>query len=44
MFATDYPQYDADSATVLDGLPEALRSRIRCENALETFPRLAAGA
>ncbi len=44
LFATDYPHYDADSSTVLDGLPDATRSRIRYENALESFPRLGAGA
>ncbi len=41
LFATDYPHYDADSASVLDGLPETTSSRIRYENALESFPRLA---
>ena len=42
MFATDYPHYDADSVDqVLPGaLPEALRQRIRYQNALETYPRL----
>jgi predicted TIM-barrel fold metal-dependent hydrolase len=43
VFSTDYPHYDADSAkAVLPGtLPEWLRRRIRYENALETYPRLA---
>ena len=40
MFATDYPHFDADSADVLAGLPEALRNRIRYQNALDTYPRL----
>ncbi len=40
LFATDYPHYDADSASVLQGLPDTLRNRIRYQNALETFPRL----
>ena len=40
MFATDYPHFDADSADVraAASLPEALRQRIRYENALDTYP------
>jgi predicted TIM-barrel fold metal-dependent hydrolase len=41
LFSTDYPHYDADSASVLRALPEDLHRRIRYENALETYPRLA---
>lgn len=40
LFATDYPHYDADAATVINGLPRPLQSRIRYENALVTYPRL----
>jgi predicted TIM-barrel fold metal-dependent hydrolase len=40
MFSTDYPHFDADSANVLDGLPKELRSKIRYQNALDTYPRL----
>jgi predicted TIM-barrel fold metal-dependent hydrolase len=42
VFATDYPHYDADSASaVLPGtLPEELRQRVRYRNAIETYPRL----
>jgi uncharacterized protein len=40
VFSTDYPHFDADSATVLAGLPDELRNRIRYQNALETYPRL----
>jgi predicted TIM-barrel fold metal-dependent hydrolase len=44
MFATDYPHYDADSADkVLPAtVPEALRNKICFQNALATYPRLAA--
>jgi uncharacterized protein len=41
MFATDYPHYDADSASILAGLGDELRERIFFRNAVETFPRLA---
>jgi len=41
VFSSDYPHWDADSAThVLRKLSEDTRSRIRYKNALETFPRL----
>ncbi len=41
MFSSDYPHFDADSAhIVLAGLPEELRTRIRYQNALATYPRL----
>jgi predicted TIM-barrel fold metal-dependent hydrolase len=43
MFSTDYPHYDADSADIV--LPRTLseepRRRVRYQNALETYPRLA---
>jgi len=43
MFSTDYPHYDADSADAVlpRTLPETLRRKIRFENALATYPRLA---
>ncbi|HEY6762282.1 MAG TPA: amidohydrolase family protein [Baekduia sp.] len=43
LFATDYPHYDADSAAVVlpGSLPDELRRRVRYENALATYPRLA---
>ena len=43
MFSSDYPHYDADSPDVVlpRTLPEELRRRIRYQNALETYPRLA---
>jgi predicted TIM-barrel fold metal-dependent hydrolase len=41
VFSTDYPHYDADSVDVFKALPEELRRRIRYQNALETYPRLA---
>jgi predicted TIM-barrel fold metal-dependent hydrolase len=44
VFATDYPHYDSDSTSVLDGLSPELRRRIRYENALDFYPRLAAEA
>ena len=42
MFATDYPHFDADSADAVlpKSLPEELRFRIRCRNAIETYPKL----
>jgi predicted TIM-barrel fold metal-dependent hydrolase len=40
VFASDYPHYDADSAGVLNALPEDFRNKIRYENALDTYPRL----
>jgi uncharacterized protein len=40
VFASDYPHYDADSANVLDKLPDDLRYKIRYQNALEIFPSL----
>lgn len=42
-FASDYPHYDADSVDVVLGrsVPERLRNRVRYENALEIYPRLA---
>jgi predicted TIM-barrel fold metal-dependent hydrolase len=42
MFSTDYPHYDADSVNHVlpKTLPEALRRRIRYQNAIETYPRL----
>jgi uncharacterized protein len=42
VFASDYPHFDADTADiVLAALPEELRRKIRYENALATYPRLA---
>jgi predicted TIM-barrel fold metal-dependent hydrolase len=43
MFSTDYPHYDADSLdnVLTKAIPEALRNRIRYENAMETYPRIA---
>lgn len=43
VFATDYPHYDADSADAVlpSKMPEALRRKIRYENALATYPKLA---
>ena len=42
VFASDYPHYDADSATAVlpQRLPEQLRRRIRFQNAMETYPKL----
>jgi predicted TIM-barrel fold metal-dependent hydrolase len=42
MFATDYPHFDADSADAVlpRSIPEELRLRIRCRNAIETYPKL----
>ena len=42
LFATDYPHYDADSAKAIlpRTLEEGLRRKIRCDNAIETYPRL----
>jgi predicted TIM-barrel fold metal-dependent hydrolase len=46
MFATDYPHYDADSVgnVLTSALPAVLHRRIRYENALETYPKIARGA
>jgi predicted TIM-barrel fold metal-dependent hydrolase len=46
MFSTDYPHYDADSADIVlpRTLPEELRRRVRYQNAIETYPRLAGAA
>ena len=43
VFATDYPHYDSDTAdAVLPGrLPNNIRQRIRHQNAIETYPRMA---
>jgi predicted TIM-barrel fold metal-dependent hydrolase len=43
VFATDYPHYDADTPrnVLPPSLPPDLLRRIRYQNALETFPRLA---
>jgi predicted TIM-barrel fold metal-dependent hydrolase len=42
MFSSDYPHYDADGADRwLPGLPEGLGRRIRYQNALETYAKLA---
>jgi uncharacterized protein len=43
VFATDYPHWDADSAdrVLPRTLPDDLLSKIRFENALSTYPRLA---
>lgn len=43
MFSSDYPHYDADSAdrVLPTSMPAELRQRIRCGNALESYPRLA---
>jgi predicted TIM-barrel fold metal-dependent hydrolase len=43
VFSSDYPHWDADSAgsKVLDKLSPEFRNRVRYENALETYPRLA---
>jgi predicted TIM-barrel fold metal-dependent hydrolase len=43
MFSSDYPHYDADTAdrVLPPSMPDALRRKIRYENALNTFPRLA---
>src|SRR5438094_852449 len=42
VFSSDYPHYDADvpDHVLGPGLPEPLRSRVRYQNALDTFPRL----
>jgi predicted TIM-barrel fold metal-dependent hydrolase len=40
LFATDYPHYDADSISVLNGVDKELQDRIRYKNALESFPRM----
>ena len=42
MFATDYPHFDADSVGQgpANALPEELRRRIRCQNAIDTYPKL----
>lgn len=44
MYSSDYPHFDADSADVVlpRSLPEALRTRVRYQNAVETYPRLSA--
>jgi len=43
VFASDYPHYDADSADAVlpSKMPEGLRRKIRFENALATYPKLA---
>jgi predicted TIM-barrel fold metal-dependent hydrolase len=43
VFSSDYPHYDADSIerVMSPAIPEGLRRRVRYQNALETFPRLA---
>jgi len=41
MFSTDYPHWDSEGPEVIQALPEALRNRVRYQNALATFPRLA---
>jgi predicted TIM-barrel fold metal-dependent hydrolase len=43
MFSSDYPHYDADTGPQVlpRALPEGLRNRVRHQNALETYPRLA---
>jgi uncharacterized protein len=43
LFSTDYPHYDADTAGVVlpRTLPKELLRRVRYQNALETYPRLA---
>jgi predicted TIM-barrel fold metal-dependent hydrolase len=41
MFSTDYPHFDQDlPARTLNTIPEAMRSRVMYENALESFERL----
>jgi len=42
MFSSDYPHYDADSASrvLSKAIPQELRERIRFRNAVETYPRL----
>jgi predicted TIM-barrel fold metal-dependent hydrolase len=42
MFSTDYPHFDADSldSVLPSSLPAPLRQRIRCENAIDTYPKL----
>jgi predicted TIM-barrel fold metal-dependent hydrolase len=41
MYSSDYPHYDADSASVLSKhFPEDLKQRIRYRNAVETYPRM----
>jgi uncharacterized protein len=42
MFSTDYPHYDADTGdnSVLNALNDDLRQRIRCRNAIATYPKL----
>jgi uncharacterized protein len=45
VFASDFPHYDADSASSVlpaSGLPDDLRQRVRYRNALDTFPRIPA--
>jgi len=43
MFSTDYPHYDADSVHIVlpESMDESLRLRLRYQNALATYPRLA---
>jgi uncharacterized protein len=43
LFSTDYPHYDADDPdkALPSTLPEDLRNRVRYQNALETYPKLA---
>jgi predicted TIM-barrel fold metal-dependent hydrolase len=41
VFATDFPHYDADSQSVLAAVSDDLQQRIRWQNAVETYPKLA---
>lgn len=41
VFATDFPHYDADSQGVLSAVSDELQQRVRWQNAVETYPKLA---
>lgn len=43
MFSTDFPHWDGDTPDFVGKMfPQAIRSRVMYQNALDTFPRLAA--
>ena len=41
LFSTDYPHWDSEGPEVIQALPEGLRNRIRYQNSMGTYPRLA---